>query len=99
MPQSGVSHATRRRENLTAPWFLMSTSQRDLVNTLVDFPLALPEDSPPMRQLIVSAYECRGVSLSALVPETFDNPQMNWTALGESTVYRYASIPHAWCDD
>jgi Ca2+-transporting ATPase len=33
--------------------------------------------------LIVSAYECRGVSLSVLVPETFDNPQMNWTALAE----------------
>jgi P-type Ca2+ transporter type 2C len=33
--------------------------------------------------LIVSAYECRSVARSAISPETFDNPKMNWTALAE----------------
>jgi Ca2+-transporting ATPase len=33
--------------------------------------------------LVVAAYESRSVSLSALVAETFDNRQMNWTALAE----------------
>jgi Ca2+-transporting ATPase len=33
--------------------------------------------------LIVAAYECRSVSLSALVRETFDNVKMNWTAAAE----------------
>jgi P-type Ca2+ transporter type 2C len=33
--------------------------------------------------LIVSAYECRSVSLSAIASDTFDNPQMNWTAVAE----------------
>jgi Ca2+-transporting ATPase len=33
--------------------------------------------------LIVSAYECRSVSLSILVRETFDNAKMNWTAVAE----------------
>jgi P-type Ca2+ transporter type 2C len=33
--------------------------------------------------LVVAAYECRSVSLSALVSETFDNPRMNWTAVIE----------------
>jgi Ca2+-transporting ATPase len=33
--------------------------------------------------LIVSAYECRSVSLSIFVRETFDNAKMNWTAIAE----------------
>ena len=33
--------------------------------------------------LIVAAYECRGVSRSIFCHDTFDNAQMNWTALGE----------------
>jgi P-type Ca2+ transporter type 2C len=33
--------------------------------------------------LIVSAYECRSVSLSAIARETFDNAKMNWTAAAE----------------
>jgi Ca2+-transporting ATPase len=33
--------------------------------------------------LVVAAYECRSVSLSALVSETFDNSRMNWTAVIE----------------
>ncbi len=33
--------------------------------------------------LIVAAFESRSVTRTALVSETFDNPQMNWTALGE----------------
>jgi Ca2+-transporting ATPase len=33
--------------------------------------------------LIVAAYECRSVSLSILVRETFDNAKMNWTAVAE----------------
>jgi P-type Ca2+ transporter type 2C len=33
--------------------------------------------------LIVSAYECRSVSGSVLVSQTFDNAQMNWTAAAE----------------
>jgi Ca2+-transporting ATPase len=33
--------------------------------------------------LIVAAYECRSVSLSILVRETFDNAKMNWTAIAE----------------
>jgi Ca2+-transporting ATPase len=33
--------------------------------------------------LIVSAYECRSVSLSIFVRETFDNTKMNWTAIAE----------------
>jgi Ca2+-transporting ATPase len=33
--------------------------------------------------LIVAAYESRSVSRSVLASETFDNPQMNWTALAE----------------
>jgi Ca2+-transporting ATPase len=33
--------------------------------------------------LIVSAYECRSVSLSVFARETFDNRQMNWTAVAE----------------
>jgi Ca2+-transporting ATPase len=33
--------------------------------------------------LIVAAFECRSVSLSAIASETFDNRQMNLTAIGE----------------
>ena len=33
--------------------------------------------------LVVAAYESRSVSLSTLASETFDNPQMNWTAIAE----------------
>jgi Ca2+-transporting ATPase len=33
--------------------------------------------------LIVSAYECRSVSGSVLVSQTFDNAKMNWTAVAE----------------
>jgi len=33
--------------------------------------------------LIVSAYECRSISGSALVSQTFDNANMNWTAAVE----------------
>jgi P-type Ca2+ transporter type 2C len=33
--------------------------------------------------LIVSAYECRSVSGSVLVSQTFDNAKMNWTAAAE----------------
>jgi P-type Ca2+ transporter type 2C len=33
--------------------------------------------------LIVAAYESRGVSLSSLTLEAFDNPRMNWTAVAE----------------
>ena len=33
--------------------------------------------------LIVSAYECRSVTGSVLVSETFDNAKMNWTAAAE----------------
>ena len=33
--------------------------------------------------LVVSAYECRSVSRTALTAATFDNAQMNWTAVAE----------------
>jgi hypothetical protein len=33
--------------------------------------------------LVVAAFESRSVSLSTLASETFDNPQMNWTAIAE----------------
>ena len=33
--------------------------------------------------LVVAAFECRSVSRSAVTAETFDNPQMNWTAIAE----------------
>jgi P-type Ca2+ transporter type 2C len=33
--------------------------------------------------LVVSAYECRSVSGSVLVSQTFDNAKMNWTAVAE----------------
>jgi P-type Ca2+ transporter type 2C len=33
--------------------------------------------------LVVAAFECRSVSRSAVAAETFDNPQMNWTAVAE----------------
>jgi len=33
--------------------------------------------------LIVAAYQSRSVTRTVLASETFDNPQMNWTALAE----------------
>jgi P-type Ca2+ transporter type 2C len=33
--------------------------------------------------LVVAAYESRSILRSTLASETFDNPQMNWTALAE----------------
>ncbi|HET8978806.1 MAG TPA: cation-transporting P-type ATPase [Solirubrobacteraceae bacterium] len=36
--------------------------------------------------LIVAAFESRSVSRTALVRETFDNPQMNWTGLAEAAL-------------
>jgi Ca2+-transporting ATPase len=33
--------------------------------------------------LIVGAYESRGVSVSIITREAFDNPKMNWTAVAE----------------
>ena len=33
--------------------------------------------------LIVAAYQCRNVSRTTLASETFDNSQMNWTAIAE----------------
>ena len=33
--------------------------------------------------LVVASFECRSVSYSAIAAATFDNPKMNWTAVGE----------------